>query len=119
MPLALGTVGGTLRVHPVAQLALAILGTSDANELAMTAAALGLASNLAALRVLATEGIQRGHMSLHARSVAVAAGAVGDEVETVAATIAASGSILVAEAELALGELRARGASRSKAPSSA
>jgi hydroxymethylglutaryl-CoA reductase len=108
MPLALGTVGGTLRIHPVAKLALAILGTNDANELAMTAASLGLASNLAALRALATEGIQRGHMSLHARSVAVAAGASGDEVEAVAATIAARGSILMAEAEQALLELRAR-----------
>jgi len=107
MPLSLGTVGGTLRVHPVAQLALTILGTNNADELAMTAASLGLASNLAALRALATEGIQRGHMSLHARSVAVAAGAVGDEVESVAATIAARGSILVAEAERVLLELRA------------
>jgi hydroxymethylglutaryl-CoA reductase len=110
MPLSLGTVGGTLRVHPVARLALAILGTSDANELAMTAASLGLASNLAALRALATEGIQRGHMSLHARSVAVAAGALGDEVELVAATIAARGSILYAEAVAVLAELRASSA---------
>jgi hydroxymethylglutaryl-CoA reductase len=108
MPLSLGTVGGTLRVHPVAQLALTILGTNNADELAMTAASLGLASNLAALRALATEGIQRGHMSLHARSVAVAAGAVGDEVEFVAATIAARGAILVAEAQQVLAELRAR-----------
>ncbi len=106
MPLSLGTVGGTLRVHPVAQLALTILGTNNADELSMTAASLGLASNLAALRALATEGIQRGHMSLHARSVAVAAGAVGDEVESVAATIAARGSILVAEAARVLLELR-------------
>jgi len=110
LPLSLGTVGGTLRVHPVAQLALTILGTNNADELAMTAAALGLASNLAALRALATEGIQRGHMSLHARSVAVAAGALGDEVESVAATIAARGAILVAEAERVLAELRARAA---------
>jgi hydroxymethylglutaryl-CoA reductase len=111
MPLSLGTVGGTLRIHPVARLALAILGTTDANELAMTAASLGLASNLAALRALATEGIQRGHMSLHARSVAVAAGAAGDEVEAVAATLAARGSISVADAAQTLLELRAQAAS--------
>jgi hydroxymethylglutaryl-CoA reductase len=111
MPLSLGTVGGTLRIHPVARLALSILGTNDANELAMTAASLGLASNLAALRALATEGIQRGHMSLHARSVAVAAGAVGDEVEAVAATLAARGSISVADAAQVLSEIRAPAAS--------
>jgi len=108
MPLALGTVGGTLRVHPAAQLALAILGTTSADDLAMTAASVGLASNLAALRALATEGIQRGHMSLHARSVAVAAGAQGDEVEIVAATLSERGEITREAAGRALAELRAR-----------
>src|SRR3954453_13905649 len=68
MPLALGIVGGTLRVHPTARLALRIVGFATADELALIAASAGLASNLAALRALATEGIQRGHMSLHARS---------------------------------------------------
>jgi hydroxymethylglutaryl-CoA reductase len=106
MPLALGTVGGTLRVHPVAQLALKLLKVSSADELAMVAASVGMASNLAALRALATEGIQRGHMSLHARSVAVAAGAVGSEVEAVALVIAEQGAITVESAARALAALR-------------
>ncbi|MEB2324995.1 MAG: hydroxymethylglutaryl-CoA reductase, degradative, partial [Sorangiineae bacterium] len=106
MPLALGTVGGTLRVHPVARLALAILGVERASELSLIAASVGLASNLAALRALATEGIQRGHMSLHARSVAAAAGAMGDEVEAIAALIADRGAITLEAAQAALEELR-------------
>ncbi len=99
MPLALGTVGGTLRVHPVARLALAMLQTESAAELCQIAAAVGLASNLAALRALATEGIQRGHMSLHARSVAAAAGAEGDDVERVAAALAESGDVTLEHAK--------------------
>ena len=106
MPLALGCVGGTLRVHPVAQLALKLAGIVRADDLAMLAASVGLASNLAALRALATEGIQRGHMSLHARSVAVAAGAQGDEVERVAAIICEEGAITLAAAERILATLR-------------
>ena len=84
MPLALGVVGGTLRIHPTARLALRITGAKHAIDLAMIAASVGLASNLAALRALASDGIQRGHMALHARSVAIAAGASGDLVERVA-----------------------------------
>lgn len=106
MPLALGTVGGTLRVHPVAQIALKLLRVTGADELATVAASIGVASNLAALRALATEGIQRGHMSLHARSVAVAAGALGAEVELVALTIADQGAITVEAATRALATLR-------------
>ncbi len=68
MPLALGTVGGALRAHPGARLALDLLGVTDASQLAMIAAAAGLATNLAALRAMATEGIQRGHMALHHRT---------------------------------------------------
>jgi hydroxymethylglutaryl-CoA reductase len=74
MPLALGTVGGALRAHRGARLALEIVGTQTASELAMVAAAAGLATNLAALRALATEGIQRGHMALHHRAVSKANG---------------------------------------------
>ena len=70
LPLAFGVVGGTLRVHPTARLALALLGSPSATQLAAVAASAGLASNLAALRALATDGIQRGHMTLHSRSVA-------------------------------------------------
>src|SRR3954471_23778480 len=106
LPLSLGIVGGTLRVHPTARLALKLLGVSSADELAMVAASAGLASNLSALRALATEGIQRGHMSLHARSVASAAGALGDEVELIAARIATDGAITVEAAQRALMQLR-------------
>jgi hydroxymethylglutaryl-CoA reductase len=93
MPLAVGTVGGALQVHRAAQLALKILGSSTAVDLAAIAAAAGLASNLAALRALATDGIQRGHMSLHARMVARAAGASGDMVDAVASELSRTGTI--------------------------
>jgi hydroxymethylglutaryl-CoA reductase len=106
MPLALGTVGGTLRVHPVAQLALRLARIENAAELSMVAASVGMASNLAALRALATEGIQRGHMSLHARSVAVAAGAQGPEVEYVALAIVEEGRVTLEAAQAALDALR-------------
>jgi hydroxymethylglutaryl-CoA reductase len=106
MPLALGIVGGTLRVHPTARLALKIAGVTSADDLAMVAASAGLASNLAALRALATEGIQRGHMSLHARSVATAAGAVSDEVDRVASALAASGAYDIGAAQRILRDLR-------------
>lgn len=106
MPLALGTVGGTLRVHPAARLALEMLAISHAGELAALAASVGLASNLAAVRALATDGIQRGHMALHARSVAVAAGALGHDVERVAACIVEARDITVEGAKRALDLLR-------------
>lgn len=106
IPLALGTVGGTLRVHSGARLALQIAGVATAQDLAMLAACAGVASNLAALRALATDGIQHGHMALHARSVAVAAGARGAEVEQVAAAIHREGRISVIAAAEALHLLR-------------
>ncbi|HEY0707820.1 MAG TPA: 3-hydroxy-3-methylglutaryl-CoA reductase, partial [Polyangia bacterium] len=84
LPMALGTVGGTLQVHAGARLNLRILGVETAGELGMVAAAVGLASNLAALRALATEGIQRGHMALHNR----AAGKLEKPVETARASVA-------------------------------
>ncbi len=107
MPLALGTVGGTLRVHPAARLSLRILGVSDAQGLAAIAAAVGLASNLAAVRALATDGIQRGHMGLHARSVALAAGAPSDRIERIAAMIVEARDITLEGAKRALGVLAA------------
>jgi hydroxymethylglutaryl-CoA reductase len=107
LPLALGTVGGTLRVHPAARLSLRMLGVTDAQELAGIAAAVGLASNLAAVRALATDGIQRGHMGLHARSVALAAGAAGSQVETVAAMIVEARDITLEGARKALSVLAA------------
>jgi hydroxymethylglutaryl-CoA reductase len=107
MPMALGTVGGTLRVHPAARLSLRIIGVSDAQELAAIAASVGLASNLAALRALATVGIQRGHMGLHARAVAVAAGASGGRVERIAAMIVEARDITVEGARRAIAVLDA------------
>ena len=83
LPMAVGVVGGATKVNPLAKISLKILGVNTAEELARVAAALGLAQNFAALRALATEGIQRGHMELHARNIAIMAGAVGDEVERV------------------------------------
>jgi hydroxymethylglutaryl-CoA reductase len=106
MPLALGIVGGTLRIHPAARLAIKIVDAKSADDLALIAGSVGLASNLAALRALATEGIQRGHMSLHARSVAIAVGAEGDEVERVAERISATGAVTFDAAKAALAELR-------------
>lgn len=106
MPLALGVVGGTLRVHPTARLALALAQIESASDLAQLAACVGLASNLAALRALATEGIQRGHMSLHARSVAIAAGAQEQEVEAVASRLSAEKNVTREAAERILNELR-------------
>lgn len=113
IPLAFGIVGGTLRVHPAARLALKVLNVRSAQELAMVAASVGMASNLAALRALATEGIQRGHMSLHARGVAMAAGAKGDEIELVAATIAEACNVTLDAARAALIRLRAPSAAAS------
>jgi hydroxymethylglutaryl-CoA reductase len=106
LPMALGTVGGTLRVHPAARLSLRLLGVTGAQDLAMIAASVGLASNLAAVRALATCGIQRGHMALHARSVALAAGANGDEVERVATMIVEARDITLEAAQKALRHVR-------------
>jgi len=78
-----GLVGGATKTHPLARAALKILRVNTAQELAEIMAAVGLAQNMGALRALATEGIQRGHMALHARNIAVAAGAVGSEVDWV------------------------------------
>ncbi len=105
LPLALGIVGGTLRVHQGARLGLEAAGIDSAQELAMLAASVGVASNLAALRALATVGIQKGHMALHARSVAIAAGARGALVEQVAAEIHESGTVTVEAAREALRRL--------------
>jgi len=95
LPLAVGTVGGATNVHPTAKAALAMMGIKHAYELAEVLASVGLAQNLAALRALATEGIQRGHMSLHARQVAIAAGAVGQEIERVAQQMIHDGTIRI------------------------
>ncbi|KYH42851.1 MAG: 3-hydroxy-3-methylglutaryl-CoA reductase [Candidatus Bathyarchaeota archaeon B63] len=84
LPMAVGIIGGATKVHPVAKVALKILGVKTAKELSEVLAAVGLAQNLAALRALAHEGIQRGHMSLHARNIAIMAGATGNLVDIIA-----------------------------------
>jgi len=106
MPVAVGTVGGATRVHPTAKLALKILGVQSARELAEVIAAVGLAQNLAALRALATEGIQRGHMQLHARQVAIAAGAEGDEVDLLVQRMVKEKLVRADRANALLAELR-------------
>ncbi len=89
LPMAVGIVGGASKVHPAAQANLAILGVESAQELAGIMLCAGLAQNLGALRALSTKGIQAGHMKLHAKNMAVSAGAVGDEVEALAARLQA------------------------------
>ncbi len=106
MPLAVGIVGGATRVHPTARVALKILGVQTARELAEIIVSVGLAQNLAALRALATEGIQRGHMRLHARQVAIAAGATGDEVAQVVERMVAGGRVRPDRAEAVLAKVR-------------
>ena len=93
LPLALGIVGGATRVHRGAKAALKILAVESARELAQVAAAVGLAQNLGALRALATEGIQRGHMRMHARQIALAAGAEPDILQDVVQTMIREGRI--------------------------
>lgn len=99
MPMAVGIVGGATKVHPAAQAAVKLMGVKTANELAEIIVSVGLAQNMAALRALATEGIQRGHMSLHARQVAIAAGATGELVEKVAAQMVAEKVVRIDRAE--------------------
>ena len=107
VPLAVGLVGGATRAHPTAQAAVRLLGVETARELAGVIAAVGLAQNLAACRALAAEGIQRGHMTLHARTVAASAGAEVDEIGAVAERIVAARRIRVEYAREVLEELRA------------
>jgi hydroxymethylglutaryl-CoA reductase len=99
MPMAVGIVGGATKVHPAARAAVKLMGVKTASELAEIIVSVGLAQNLAALRALATEGIQRGHMSLHARQVAIAAGASGDLIEKVAAQMVAEKTVRIDRAE--------------------
>lgn len=106
VPLAVGLVGGATRAHPAAQASVRLLGVETARQLASVVAAVGLAQNLAACRALAAEGIQRGHMTLHARTIAASAGADVDEIGDVAARIVAERRIRVEYAREVLAELR-------------
>ena len=106
MPMAVGIVGGATKVHPGAQASVKLMGVVRASELAEIIVSVGLAQNMAALRALATEGIQRGHMSLHARQVAVAAGATGEMIERVAARMVVEKVVRIDRAEEILKELQ-------------
>ncbi|WP_267283920.1 hydroxymethylglutaryl-CoA reductase, degradative [Amycolatopsis thermoflava] len=108
LPMPVGLVGGATRVHPVAQAAVALLGVRTAAELAEIITAVGLAQNFAAVRALATEGIQRGHMSLHARNIATTVGATPAEVPAVVARLVADRKVRADHAEKILAELRAK-----------
>jgi hydroxymethylglutaryl-CoA reductase len=105
MPMALGLVGGATKTHPAAQAVLRVLGVRTAQELAEVTVAVGLAQNMAALRALATEGIQKGHMTLHARNIAILAGATGEQIEAVAKAIAEQGHVSVQAAKDVLAKL--------------
>lgn len=106
MPLAVGIVGGATRTNPLARICLKILGVKTARELAEVIGAVGLVQNLAALRALAAEGIQAGHMSLHAKNIAIMAGAVGDEIDQVAEIMVREKCIRLDRAKEILEKLR-------------
>ena len=99
LPLAVGIVGGATKVHPTAQVAMKILDVASATELAEIMACVGLAQNLAAIRALATDGIQKGHMRMHARQVALAAGASNGQVQQIADQLVAEGNIRLTRAQ--------------------
>ncbi|KMQ73303.1 hydroxymethylglutaryl-CoA reductase, degradative [Marinobacter subterrani] len=106
MPLAVGLIGGATRSHPTARIALDIMGIETADRLARIIAAVGLAQNFAALKALATTGIQKGHMALHAKNIAVAVGATGEEVDKIAKELVSLGKVRMDVAEEILKALR-------------
>lgn len=106
VPMPVGLVGGATRAHPVARAVIQLLGVTSATELAEVIVSVGLAQNLAACRALAAEGIQHGHMRLHARTVAASAGATPDEVPLVAERLVRAGKIQVEHAQAVLASLR-------------
>jgi hydroxymethylglutaryl-CoA reductase len=105
LPMAVGLIGGAVKTHPIARIAMKILGVKSANEFAEVLAAVGLAQNLGALRALADEGIQRGHMSLHARNIAVTAGAKDKLIDLVAERMVKERKVRVDRAKEILEEL--------------
>jgi len=108
IPMAVGIVGGPIRLHAGVQANLELVGVSSAAELACVMGAVGLAQNLAAIKALGSTGIQRGHMALHARSVAMTAGATAEEAEFVSTELIRTGAIKVENAERVLADVRAR-----------
>lgn len=113
VPMAVGLVGGATKVHPTARVNVRILGVKTASELGEVFAALGLAQNFAALRALATEGIQRGHMSLHARNIATSVGAREDEIDKIVEILVRERNVRMDRAEEVLRDLRSEENSRS------
>lgn len=109
LPMAVGLIGGAVKTHPIARIAVKILGVKSANEFGEVIAAVGLAQNLGALRALASEGIQRGHMSLHARNIAVMAGAQGKQIDIIAAKMVQERKIRVDRAKELLDKFKATG----------
>jgi hydroxymethylglutaryl-CoA reductase len=109
LPMAIGIIGGATKVHPTAKVALKILGVKSANELGELCAAVGLAQNLAALRALVNEGIQRGHMNLHARNLAITAGASGKLVEMVVERMVAEKKVRMSRAKELVEEYKQKG----------
>ena len=105
LPMALGIVGGATKTHPAAQAALRLMGVTSATKLAEVTVAVGLAQNMAALRALSTEGIQKGHMALHARNIAITAGAKGQAVDVVAKALVAAGDVSVDKAKDVLSQI--------------
>ncbi len=99
LPMAVGLVGGATKTHPIARINVKLLGVKTANELAEVIASVGLAQNFAAMRALATEGIQKGHMRLHSKNIAVMAGAEGKAIEEIAKQMADEGKISVTRAK--------------------
>ncbi len=106
MPMAVGIVGGATKVHPNARAALKLMGVQTASDLAKIIVSVGLAQNLAAIRALATEGIQRGHMGLHARQVAIAAGADGDMIDRIAQQMIKEKTVRIDRAEQLIKEIK-------------
>lgn len=106
LPIAAGLIGGATALHPLAKIAVKILGVKTAQELAAIMAAVGLCQNLAALRSLAAEGIQRGHMKLHAKNIAIMAGANGEEIDEVARLLIQRGKVRIDVADEILKDLR-------------
>ena len=105
IPMAVGLIGGATAVHPTAKIAVKILNIKSASDLAQIVAAVGLAQNFAAMRALATEGIQRGHMGLHARNIAVMAGADGEMIDKVVAILVKEKNVRIDRAKEVLEEL--------------
>jgi hydroxymethylglutaryl-CoA reductase len=104
LPMSVGIVGGIINVHPTAKVCAKILQVQSASELACVIVAVGLAQNFSAIRALSSEGIQKGHMKLHARNIAAAAGAKPDQIDAIAAKMVQEGKISINRAKELVGQ---------------